>query len=436
MAVSASSLSTRRRLPLLALAAVVFFAAPLVAQGSLRDELTKLFTFGDCGQPLCLDVDPEFHGQHFIPANQAGNQALLAFLDAAIGRSVANLPLGATSSGVTFTFEGGVPVTTSLSAGPIFAERAQTLGRGRVYVGLSMTGLHFQEIRGVSLDDLALNFAHQDVGEQGLGDPTFENDIFQVRLGLDVNVLVTAAQITWGVVDFVDIGLVVPLVRTTLSGTSVAQIFPFGTTAFHSFGTEGGNPILSEATSASGTATGIGDIATRLKINVARAENVAVAVLADLRLPTGAAEDFLGAGEASWRAVGILSGRWSGFAPHVNTGYLIRTGDLDNDAFLATVGFDQLIGSWATVAADFISEWQIGESKLPLPGPIELAKPFERTVPSSDIPNRRDDALAVSFGLKATTQRGITLVGNVIVPIGNGGVQPGALWTAGIEYTF
>lgn len=418
------------------LASFIVAAAPLAAQGSLRDELSSLFTFGDCGAPLCLDVDPEFHGQHFIPANQAGNQAILSFLDAAIGRSVANLPLGATSSGVTFTFEGGVPVITSVSAGPIFAERAQTLGRGRVYVGVSMTGLGFEEIRGVSLDDLALNFAHEDVGDDGLGDPTFENDVFQVRLGLDMHVLITAVQITWGALDFADIGVVVPLVRTTLTGTSNAQIFPFGSTAFHSFSGGPGDPVLQDRTSASGSATGLGDIATRLKVNVTRAEHVGVAVLADLRLPTGSEEDFLGSGDVSWRAVGILSGRWSGFAPHLNTGYLVRTGDLDNDAFLATVGFDQLIGSWATVVAEFISEWQVGDSKLTLPGPIMITSPFQRTVPSSEIPSRRDDALAASLGLKATTNRGITMVGNVIIPLGNGGVQSGPVWTAGIEYTF
>ena len=34
-------------------AAVLFLAAPLHAQG-LRSTITKLFTFGNCGQPLCL----------------------------------------------------------------------------------------------------------------------------------------------------------------------------------------------------------------------------------------------------------------------------------------------------------------------------------------------------------------------------------------------
>lgn len=416
--------------------ALILGIAPLAAQGSLRDGLTTLFTFGTCGEPLCLDVDPEFHGQHFIPANQAGNQTLFAFLDAAIGRSVANLPLGATSSGVTFTYEGGVPVATSLSAGPIFAERAQTLGRGRVFVGVSMTGLTFKEVRGVSLDDLALNFAHEDVDPEGAGDPGFENDLFQVRLALDMSVLVTAVQITWGALDFADVGVVVPLVRTQLSGNSRAQIFPFGPTAFHSFGGDPSAPVLDATSSTTGSATGLGDIATRLKINVARAEHLGVAVLADLRIPTGRPEDFLGSGELSWRAVGIVSGRWSGFSPHLNTGYLVRTGDLDNDAFLATLGFDQLIGSWATVAAEFISEWQVGAAKLPLPSPIQLESPYVRTIPSSDIPNRRDDLLAGSLGFKATTARQITLVGNVIFPLNNGGVQPGPVWTAGIEYTF
>jgi len=44
---------------------------------------------------------------------------------------IGNVPIATTSGGVTFRFEGGIPVKSSLSLGPIFAERAQTLGRGR-----------------------------------------------------------------------------------------------------------------------------------------------------------------------------------------------------------------------------------------------------------------------------------------------------------------
>ena len=52
----------------------------------------------------------------------------------------ADVPVSAASGGSTFRFQGGVPVRTSTSAGPIFAERAQTLGHGRVLAGITRTG--------------------------------------------------------------------------------------------------------------------------------------------------------------------------------------------------------------------------------------------------------------------------------------------------------
>jgi len=425
-----------RRLTAFGLATLALTAGPLAAQGTLRDQLTALFTFGDCGLPLCLDVDPEFHGQHFIPANQTGNQAVLAFLDAAIGRSVANLPLSATSSGVLFTFEGGVPVARSLSAGPIFAERAQTLGGGRLHVGLNVTGLRYQEIRGVALDNVILNFSHEDVTGDGLGQPELENDVIQVHFGIDMSVYAASLLLTWGMLDFIDIGVAVPMVRTSLAGGSVAQIFPFGSTPAHRFAGTATDPLLQTAEGASGTATGIGDIAGRLKIKLAQTGPVGYAVIGDVRFPSGDEENFLGAGDLSWRAMAIVSGRWSEFSPHLNAGYLARTGDLDNDAILTTLGFDQLIGSWATLAIEFIGQWQVGESKLVLPGPIHYVSPFERTIPSSNIPASRDDVIAGSLGFKARLTGGVTLLGNTLVPLGHGGVQPGVVWTAGVEYTF
>src|SRR5512134_2910830 len=51
-----------------ALAAAVFLLhAPLGAQ-TLRDEIVQLFTFGTCGEPLCLEGALGGHGGRFIPA--------------------------------------------------------------------------------------------------------------------------------------------------------------------------------------------------------------------------------------------------------------------------------------------------------------------------------------------------------------------------------
>ena len=45
-----------------------------------------------------------------------------------IGSSLSNFPLSSTVSGLTFDFSTGAPVATTASLGPIFAERAQTIG--------------------------------------------------------------------------------------------------------------------------------------------------------------------------------------------------------------------------------------------------------------------------------------------------------------------
>src|SRR5690349_23467908 len=109
-------------------------ASSASAQG-LRQKIEKgLFSFGNCGEPLCLAplvLAGNVHGSHFIPSAESGNAAIIAFLGNAVGTNVSNIPISATTSGVTYRFEGGAPVRTNVSSGPIFAERAQTLGRGR-----------------------------------------------------------------------------------------------------------------------------------------------------------------------------------------------------------------------------------------------------------------------------------------------------------------
>jgi hypothetical protein len=204
------------------------------AQG-MRDRIRELFSFGECGRPLCLDNSVNAtngHGDHFLPDVIANNGAILGFLTDAIAASAGNLPLSATASGATFRFVGGLPVRTSTSLGPIFGERAQTLGKGRFVVGANMSGLNFTSLRGVPLNQLILNFSHDDVPPAGLGQPLRENDVLQVKLDLSVNLLVTTFFTTWGVSDHIDIGLALPIVHTGLTGRSTGQFFPFGSVTF------------------------------------------------------------------------------------------------------------------------------------------------------------------------------------------------------------
>jgi len=435
---------------------LVFLAlvgAPLPAQG-LREKISQLFIFSAGKDPLFLggtagsDSATALHADHFVPSANADNGSLIAFISSAISQNAGNLPVSATSGGSTFRFEAGVPVPTSGSPGAVFGERAPTLGRGRVFVGANINRLHFQTLRGVNMHDIEMTFTHENVTGATCdsivgssctpyGVPTHENDVIDLRLALDLDMTVTSFFVTFGLADRVDIGVALPIVSTTLRGTSDAQIVPFGgTTAQHFFGGTAANPELSTSRFVEGSATGVGDIATRVKINLTRTERTSFAVLADVRFPTGSAEDLLGSGHIAARGLGILSARFGAFSPHANVGYLFRGGSAQNSSVLATVGFDHVMAPWAAIAVDVVSELQVGESKLRLPGTVTYDLPFRRTVEPTNIPTERDDLINGSFGFKFVTHSGIILVANTLWPLNRGGLRPNVLWTAGMEYNF
>ncbi|HTL05493.1 MAG TPA: transporter [Gemmatimonadales bacterium] len=420
-------------------------AAPLAAQRQppLRDRLQQLFSFGNCGAPLCLDGSVSAangHGDHFLPGVAAGNATIIGFLSDAIGLNAANLPLSASGSGQTFKFVGGLPVKTSASFGPVFGERAQTVGKRRVVLGANLTGINFNSLRGVPLDKLILNFTHSDVpgtGRPGLGDPEKENDIIQVRLQLYVNLLVSTFFVTYGLGDQVDLSVAVPLVHTSIQGRSEAQIYPFGgPTAVHFFTGTPENPGLTASAATFGSHTGLGDIALRLKANLRRNERFGLSVMADARLPTGSEEDLSGAGHLALRGLAIASGRFGDFAPHLNAGFLLRGGRGRNEAMLLTGGFDQPLAGWATLAVDVLSEWELGRSGLQLPGTVGYLYPFVRTVEPTNIPAMHDHRVNGSLGFKFRTPGGPILVTNALVPLRRGGLQASVTWTLGVDFNF
>lgn len=424
----------------------VLVAAPLSAQG-LRDKISELFVFAPGQQPLFLG-GTGVHENHFITSASSQNGILISFLSNAISGNVASIPVSATSGGSTFRFEGGAPVRSSLSSGPVFAERAQTLGRGRVFVGVNVNRLHFETLRGVSLSDIRLNFVHQNVDSPACdsiesrdcapyGVPRLENDVIALRLALDIDMTVTSFFLSYGLHDRVDIGVALPIVSTSLLGTSDAQIISFAeSTAAHFFGGTPADPQLSSSRSVAGSASGVGDIAVRVKVNLANSERTGFSVLGDVRFPTGSAEDLLGSGHMVARGLAILSARFGAFSPHANVGFLLRDTDSLNNAVLATVGFDHLMASWATLSVDVVSELQSGPTKVLLPGIVTYEVPFRRTVEPTNIPHRRDDLISGSFGFKFLTGSGITIVANTLWPLNRGGLRPNLLWTAGLEYNF
>src|SRR5207237_9816305 len=139
------------------------------------------------------------------------------------------------------------------------------LGRGRFFVASNMSQMRFQRLRGSPVDDIEFNCTHEDTPPAGLGSPIFENDIVAVHVSLDVSLIVTSFVMSYGLVDGVDLSVDVPVVHTSVQGSSVANILPLG--GFpdpHFFAGDINNTGVTAFPCTAVSATCAGDVAGRL----------------------------------------------------------------------------------------------------------------------------------------------------------------------------
>ncbi len=422
------------RLAVSFLVASLLLILPATADAqTLTERFGDLFTFGDCGQALCLEADLERnHGDHYIPEVVQGEQNTLAFLRAAIVAGLTGVPAAAANGGVMVRFVDGRLLSEEISPGPIFAERAQTLGTGVFLAGSNVTGLSFSNLRGTPIDDLELTFPHVNVGSPDFGDPLFENDVVRVRSSLAVSLLVTNFYAAFGMTDALDLAASVPVVRSQLTGASRADIISTLENSPHRF--EGGTS--SAQASASGSSIGVGDISLRAKYRAVEQERWGGALLAEVRLPTGSEENFHGTGSVGFRAMGIASGTLGNFSPHLNLGVALLGSDQISDQIQMVAGFDQLVSPSVTLAIDLLGSWALGDAAFDLPGDIEFDVPQRRTVRSSNISNMSDDRLDGSIGAKFSLPQDTRIITNVLVPLNSGGMRPSFVWSIGVERLF
>lgn len=443
------------------LVGLVLLLTPLARVGgqSQRDRIENLFRFGDCGSDilLCLqNTSGQDAALAFSDALEAGNRLLVDFITDAIGLSVASIPTPATSAGAVVEFTpGGRIQTRLLSGGPIYAERAPSLGRGKLLVGALFTQLTFQQLRGVPISDLLFNFRHVDIpGTPGLGNPVQENNVLQVRLSLDVRTIATSVFLTYGLANTLDVGVAIPVVLTSVSGASEAQIVPFGSGSVYSFGGPAEDPKVRETSYQDGTAVGLGDLGLRMKLNLHQGRRTGWAFQGDVRLPTGSEEDLLGLGHVAVRALGVASAEFGNFTPHVNLGYLYRAraDSLQNHSVVALLGFDHSLTTGVTLAVDLLSELVLDKSALQIPADIQYTEPFTRIVPATTIPDSRDSRVDATVGFKwsvpctpswptfcatgAERGTGLTLITAAVVPMNRGGLRPGIVWSVGAQFKF
>lgn len=192
------------------------------------------------------------------------------------------------------------------------------------------------------------------------------------------------------------------------------------------------------------SASGLGDIALRLKYNLFKSDKIFWASLFEVRLPTGNADDFLGAGKANIKVYSIFSKRIGQFTPHLNLAYDRRNVSFDSDEFEFTAGFDQRIVSGVNFAFEVSGDFDLNsrEAIALFPGSVRIVDRLpagnrERNLRLSNVPERdNDNTLNAAVGLRVAASERLLFLGNVLVPLNDAGLRSTFVPTIGLTTSF
>jgi hypothetical protein len=442
----------RLRLPR-ALALVLFgtlTSAPLLAQSfNLRDLLTDFLRNG------ILLAPPAEGPPHSADFGEADNLQLLALeqFNTQIANQLSSFPLASSGGGFTYRFDPqlGVLTRTTGSFGTIYTERADTIGKGRFNLGLNFSHSTFTRIDNLNLrnGDLRLVFTHgDDNGDGGHIHSFFEGDVITAELLMKIETDVTAFVLNYGVSDRLDIGVAVPIVRVKLETQSTATIQRLSTFDFpliHRFPGGGDSQTIRQ----SGSASGVGDIALRGKLQMVRGDSGGLAFVADVRLPTGDEQDLLGTGTT--RATGSLIGslHLGTFSSHLNAGYTwsTKTGEARvPDQISYALGLDWAVNPRMTVAAEVLGRDFRNTARVRVVNTVYTANTnsnenpptiVEATFPTLTIENVQNlNTLIGSVGLKFNPFGNLLLTVNGLFSLNREGLQSRFTPLVGIEYSF
>ena len=349
------------------------------------------------------------HAPHFTVSSTAA----INRLNKQIASEIGVFPFTSSQGGFTYAFDAkqGTFARTTQTLGPLFAEKAATLGRGKLSVNTAYTFYTFNRFNGESLDNLRVTAQHQpDV----LGEPetreSFEQDTILIALDLSLRVRLLSLAATYGVTDRLDIGILVPIVNVNMSVKANARVLTSPENPIPEVHTFTGAPT-SPVDEQQRSATGIGDVILRTKYHLFDSEFADVAAGLLAKFSTGDASNFLGTGTTSLRPVVILSRTFAGvFTPHLNLGYEFNLDRGLRDSLEYAAGFD--VGSEQfTVAFDVLGTYR----------------------PRDD--NGRH-VINGSLGAKWNPFRQFVLFLNAQVPLNDAGLRANLVTTFGAEYTF
>jgi hypothetical protein len=377
-------------------------------------------------------------------------------IGALLSGMLSSFPLASSAGGFSWQFdkESGTFSRSSESFGPIFVERANTIGKHKLNLGVN-----YQRITFDRLEDRDLR-GGQIIGYTGL--PTYLGDnnygvFFEEALDLGASTSTVSMFATFGLTNRIDVSVAIPYNRVDLEatirstyGNSVEGLQP-------RFAIPDCDPAVSPQNcayspapttmSTSGTSTGIGDILVRAKYNLMNGSGHGVAVGLDARLPTGDERELLGIAGQQAKLYVIGTAALGRVSQHLNVGYTVSKGSaaLQDQAFVllkpanelnVAAGTDVVVSLRSTITLGFLgrSLKKVGnlaqaDSEYRTPAG-QFYQEFQ-TIEGADL-----NVFLGSAGFRVNPTANFLLAGNVLVPLAQKGLTDKITWLLGFDYSF
>jgi hypothetical protein len=411
------------------------------ADQGLAEQFNSLF--GPEG--LILETERE-HTAHFT----SDSQAVLGILVQQLAPAAADFPAVSTVPGWTFRFNPELQAfeRSSGSLGPVYVERPQTLGRGKLDIGFSYLFQDFDELDGAHLDGLFFRLDHADCCTLSVPpqNPTFgrpddsldgfereTTDLTFDEFDLEQHVLSLYA--TYGITDRWDVNVLVPIMFTSLDVSARAvlnnpDIDPRTGRPTHLF-PNGTNVTTRDIDDDS---IGVGDILLRTKYHFLSSNGFNLASGLSLRLPTGDEDDFQGLDDVILTPFVALSQEWSRFDFHFQAGFDINADDTERSRARYGIGLTTQLVERVAFLIDIIGSSSLTEQDLSVTVPVIEGEDVVGT--RTIIQGLRTDIVDLAVGFKAAFAQSVVGFAAVFIPLNDDGLRSDAAPTAGLEVSF
>jgi hypothetical protein len=368
-------------------------------------------------------------GPTLAPAilQQIGPSINLSSLNSGVATALSNLPIASSASALGYSFDPqlGVYVPYPQSLGPILTERAETIGKDKIF--FSLTYQRFQFDRLDQLDFRSINFRIP------IQLPGQIPGVIDENSALSLTISQTTAQFTYGVKHWLDFTFALPIVTSSLQFSTQGTVSVLPNLPIF---------ILSPS-SVKRSSTGLGDGLVRIKAKLLEHRAFTFGAAGDVRVPTGDEFNYHGAGAYGVKPFLIASFTRKNVSAHVNAGY-----QWNGKSFLgSSTGMEKerlpgqafyAIGAEASVSPRFTTSFDL-LNQIVINGRRTFIEPETvggMTFNTITVTSLTGQELNASAGFKARLVGNVVLTGNLLFRLNDAGLRSRAVPLLGVSYLF